>query len=56
MINETPIEYVETANNLGITFNRTLNWNDHVNKALRKTCGLIRSLSLVIPYQLVCVF
>jgi len=37
MINETPIEYVETANNLGITFNRTLNWNDHVNKAVGKT-------------------
>jgi len=34
MINETPIEYVETANNLGTTFNRTLNWKDHVNKAV----------------------
>jgi len=47
MINETPIKYVETANNLGITFNRTLNWNDHVNKAVGKTYGLIRSLALV---------
>jgi len=47
MINKTPIENVETANNLDITFNKTLNWNDHVNKAVGKTYGLIRSLSLV---------
>jgi len=47
MINKTLIKYVESANNLGITFNRTLNWNDHVNKAVGKTYGLIRSLSLV---------
>jgi len=50
MINETPIEYVETANNLGITINITLYWNDHVNKAVGKTYGLMRS------YLLVCVF
>jgi len=47
MVNKTPIEYVETANNLGITFNWTLNWNDHVNNAVGKTYVLIRSLSLV---------
>jgi len=32
MINKTPIEYLETANNLGIAFNSALNWNDHVKK------------------------
>jgi len=47
MINETPIEYVKTANNLGITFNRTFNWNDHEIKAVGKTYGLTRSLSQV---------
>jgi len=37
MVNETQIEYVETANNLGITFNRTLNWNDHVNNSIHSS-------------------
>jgi len=36
MINETPIEYVETANSLGITFNRTLNWNDQLKQSCRQ--------------------
>jgi len=34
-INNAPVEYVKTAINLGFTFNQTLTWDDHINKASR---------------------
>ena len=43
-INSTPIEYVETATNLGYTFNNTLTWNSHINKAICNTIFKLRSL------------
>jgi len=43
-INSTPIEYVDTAKNLGFTFNKTLTWNCHINEAICKTVFKLRTL------------
>lgn len=44
VINSTPIEYVDSATNLGFIFNNTLSWNTHVNKAICKTIFKLRTL------------
>lgn len=38
------INYVEKAKNLGIVFNRTLTWNDHINSTIGKVYGVLRKL------------
>ena len=37
-------EFVDTAKNLGICFNRTLSWNDHINQIVGKAYGALRLL------------
>lgn len=43
-LNGTTIEYVDTAKNLGIIFNRTLTWNNHISSKIGKVYGMLRSL------------
>jgi len=43
-IDSTPIEYVDSATNLGFTFNGTLTWNNHINKAICQTLFKLRAL------------
>lgn len=38
------IDIVDTAKNLGVTFNKTLTWSDHINQASGRTYGMLRSL------------
>lgn len=44
MINSEPIEFVEKAKNLGITFDKTLTWDKHINEAICKTAAKLRAL------------
>ena len=43
-IDQTNINYVQNAKNLGIVFNKTLSWEDHINQAIGKIYCLLRSL------------
>lgn len=43
-INGCAIEYVSKARNLGVLFNNTLSWNDHINVAAGKVNGMLRIL------------
>jgi len=43
-INQASIDYVTTAKNLGIVFNKTLSWNDHIRLVVGKVYGLLRLL------------
>lgn len=43
-INNQRIEVVPTAKNLGITFNQTLTWSDHILSATGKTYSMLRTL------------
>lgn len=43
-LNSDEIKYVETAKNLGVTFNRNLTWDNHINLAVGKTYGILRTL------------
>jgi len=43
-IGDQPIHYCETAKNLGITFNRTLSWNNHISAVVGKVYGMLRIL------------
>lgn len=40
------IEYVNSARNLGMIFNRTLTWNDHLTKVIGKIYGSLRVLQV----------
>lgn len=44
MLDNQKIEIVSTAKNLGITFNCTLTWSDHINAAAGKTFAKLRTL------------
>lgn len=43
-LNNVNIDFVETAKNLGIIFNRTLSWNSHINSTIGKVYGMLRTL------------
>lgn len=43
-IGGAPIEFVDTAKNLGVIFNRTLTWDDHINCTVGKVYGTLRML------------
>lgn len=43
-INNQPIQVVNSTKNLGIIFNNTLSWSDHINAAAGKTYSMIRTL------------
>lgn len=43
-LNGTRIELVHAAKNLGVTFNRTLTWSDHINQVCGRTYAMLRSL------------
>jgi len=45
MIGNSPIKYEESAGNMGIAFNNTLAWSNHISKAAGRTYGLLRQLS-----------
>lgn len=44
LINGEPVEVVKCAKNLGIIFNSSLSWADHINMACGKTFSMLRSL------------
>lgn len=44
MLNGSKIEFVDSSKNLGIVFNRTLTWNNHINSIVGKTYGVLRTL------------
>lgn len=44
LLNGAPIEYVESAKNLGVIFNRSLTWKNHVAYIVGKTYGVLRTL------------
>ncbi|KAI8120490.1 hypothetical protein CVS40_8304 [Lucilia cuprina] len=44
IINNQPIEIVNSAKNLGIIFNSNLSWSDHINYICGRTFSMIRSL------------
>jgi len=44
VINDSTIEYVSKAKNLGFIFNNTLSWNDHIISASGKVNGMLRYL------------
>lgn len=43
-ISNSPIEIVETARNLGVIFNKNLDWSDHINAICGKTFSMLRNL------------
>ena len=43
-LNQNEIAYVETAKNLGVTFNNNLTWNNHILSTIAKVYGMIRVL------------
>jgi len=43
-IDHSTIKYVDRAKNLGLTFNTTLSWNDHINITVGKVSGMLRCL------------
>lgn len=44
LINNQIIEIVETARNLGIIFNKTLTWSNHINTICGRTFSMLRNL------------
>lgn len=44
ILNNSVIEFVETSKNLGMVFNRTLTWNNHINAIVGKAYGVLRTL------------
>lgn len=44
ILNNQKIEIVSTTKNLGIVFNKTLTWSDHINAATGKTYAMLRTL------------
>lgn len=44
ILNGTVIPFVDSARNLGVTFNRTLTWNNHIYCTIGKVYGMLRSL------------
>ena len=43
-LNGQSIDYVDSAKNLGVTFNRTLTWSNHIYSTLGKVNGMLRTL------------
>ncbi|XP_075157817.1 uncharacterized protein LOC142231083 [Haematobia irritans] len=43
-INNTNIDIVQTATNLGVIFNNSLTWTNHLQQNIAKTYGMLRSL------------
>lgn len=43
-LNSAPVEFVESVKNLGMTFDRNLAWDKHINQAVGKTYGVLRTL------------
>lgn len=43
-VNDVDIEYVKSVKNLGVVFNQTLSWNNHINYVCGKTYGSLRTL------------
>lgn len=41
---DSRIELVNTVRNLGVVFNRTLTWSDHISRACGRTYGMLRGL------------
>lgn len=41
-----PIELVDKAKNLGVWFNKTLSWDDHISTIIGKVYGSLRNLSM----------
>lgn len=44
LINNSIIEVVDAAKNLGVVFNKHLNWTDHINANCGKTYAMLRNL------------
>lgn len=44
LLNNQKIEIVSSSKNLGVVINNTLSWNNHVNSAVGKTYGMLRTL------------
>jgi len=42
--NNSIISYANNAKNLGVIFNQTLSWNDHITRNIGKVYGLLRTL------------
>ncbi|XP_059217457.1 uncharacterized protein LOC131994675 [Stomoxys calcitrans] len=54
-LNNSVIETVDTSCNLGVIFNSKLTWTNHINKAVGKVQGMLRSLWSVrtsTPFQI----
>lgn len=54
-LNNSRIEFVQTAVNLGITFNSQLSWTNHINTTVGKVYGMLRNLWAVqtsTPYHI----
>lgn len=47
LLNNAPVEFVDTAKNLGICFNRSLTWDNNINATVGKAYEALRSLSAV---------
>lgn len=43
-LNNLPIEFVNSSRNLGVVFNRTLTWNDHISSIVGRAYGALRTL------------
>lgn len=43
MLDQSVIKYVDTAKNLGVIFNHTLTWKDHIFYAVRKVYGMLHT-------------
>ena len=50
IFNNDPIEYVNKAKNLGITFNNKLTFDDHINVTVGKIYGILRPLRCAQSY------
>lgn len=44
LLNGCPIKYVDSPKNLGVVFNQTLTWKNHISYILGKTYGVLRTL------------
>ena len=49
-IDNSEIQYVERAKNLGLVFNNTLTWKDHICQAIGKVYGMLRTLRISQSY------
>ena len=49
-INNNEIEFVNSAKNLGVMFNRTLSWSNHINLSIGNVCSRLRSLWVTQEY------